>query len=85
MANFSDLVARMDKIILSTFDSDYPVTIHPFSSITSDYTLPNPDPIPLRGGTATYNGIDYDIRRVDADLQGGYSLFLERRSEGWDK
>jgi hypothetical protein len=42
---------------------------------------------PLHGDTATFAGEDYDVFDVDADLEGGGTLKLRKRSAGqrWDQ
>jgi hypothetical protein len=43
--------------------------------------------LPIHGDTATFAGEDYDIHDVDADLEGGGTLKLRKRSVGqrWDQ
>jgi hypothetical protein len=41
--------------------------------------------VALRGGTATYNGVDYDILQSDADRCGGVHIRLRARTQPWNQ
>lgn len=42
-------------------------------------------PIPVKGDTATYGGSDYNVDRDAADREGGYTLYLRKRTQRWDQ
>lgn len=41
--------------------------------------------VALRGYTATYGGVDYDVLQSDADRCGGVHIRLRARSQPWDQ
>lgn len=41
--------------------------------------------VALRGDTATYNGVDYDVLQSDADRCGGVHIRLRARTQPYDQ
>jgi hypothetical protein len=66
-------------------EEDYVPGSQPGTSMLILFLPASAGEVALRGKTATYGGVDYDILLSDADRCGGVHIRMRRRAQPWNE
>jgi len=67
------------------WEEDYVPGSQPGSAMLTLFIPASAGVVALRGQTATYGGIDYDVLQSDADRCGGVHIRLRARTQAYDR